>query len=238
MSWIVSGAQKVNFNPSYMTTALWLDAADTETITTVSGGVSQWNDKSGNSINATQATSGSRPTISTNTLNSRQTLDFQTSKFVSHSGVALRSLAIVARVESYSNLDSLVGEPVNGYGLRLDNITSYRIGNNDDFPNPTGRVVRVNGYPTNIGTLTSWHIVTVTIPIAPRFSFNRVGKYFDGYGMFLARPWNGEIAEVIYSTSTLEIDKLNTLEGYLAHKWGLTTNLPSDHPWKFNPPPP
>jgi hypothetical protein len=33
------------WNPSMISTALWLDAADASTVTTVSGAVSQWNDK-------------------------------------------------------------------------------------------------------------------------------------------------------------------------------------------------
>lgn len=51
------------FNPvSIPTCQLWLDAADTSTITASGGAVSQWNDKSGNGKNATQATAGNRPT--------------------------------------------------------------------------------------------------------------------------------------------------------------------------------
>lgn len=46
---------------------------------------------------------------------------------------------------------------------------------------------------------------------------------------------DGDIAEIIYvsgddwGTSTATRDKI---EGYLAHKWGLTGNLPSGHPYK------
>lgn len=44
--------------------------------------------------------------------------------------------------------------------------------------------------------------------------------------------WNGDIAEVVLvkgPPSTLNRQKV---EGYLAHKWGLTGSLPSDHPYK------
>jgi hypothetical protein len=49
---------------------------------------------------------------------------------------------------------------------------------------------------------------------------------------------DGTISECIVlsrSATTLERQKL---EGYLAHKWGLTANLPADHPYKVNPPAP
>lgn len=40
---------------------IWFDSEDTRTITTVSGNVSQWNDKSGHARNIAQGTAGSRP---------------------------------------------------------------------------------------------------------------------------------------------------------------------------------
>ena len=43
----------------------WWDAADSATITTVSGAVSQWDDKSGNGRNATQTVANNRPTLTT-----------------------------------------------------------------------------------------------------------------------------------------------------------------------------
>ena len=64
------------WNPSMIQTALWLDAADASTVTTVSGGVSQWNDKSGNARHATQVTSGSRPTVAVASQNSRNGISF------------------------------------------------------------------------------------------------------------------------------------------------------------------
>jgi 6-phosphogluconolactonase (cycloisomerase 2 family) len=45
-----------------------------------------------------------------------------------------------------------------------------------------------------------------------------------------------EIAEAIAIEGTLSSDDRQKLEGYLAHKWGLTANLPVDHPYKTTPP--
>lgn len=49
---------------------LWLDAADTATITGHPGAVSQWDDKSGNGRDVTQGTGSAQPASGTNTLNS------------------------------------------------------------------------------------------------------------------------------------------------------------------------
>jgi len=49
---------------------------------------------------------------------------------------------------------------------------------------------------------------------------------------------NGEMAEmlVIHDDVAFDDDLRTKLEGYLAHKWGLTNNLPSGHPYKYEPP--
>jgi len=44
--------------------------------------------------------------------------------------------------------------------------------------------------------------------------------------------WSGQIWEVIVAPSYLPIATVDKIEGYLAHKWGLTANLPADHPYK------
>jgi hypothetical protein len=49
--------------------------------------------------------------------------------------------------------------------------------------------------------------------------------------------WDGIIAEVIFTSSTLQANR-ERVEGYLAHKWGLTASLPSAHPYKSSPPGP
>jgi hypothetical protein len=42
---------------------------------------------------------------------------------------------------------------------------------------------------------------------------------------------NGKIGEIVVMDSVSSTDR-EKMEGYLAHKWGLTSNLPSDHPYK------
>lgn len=54
----------------------WWDASDTATISNVSGGCSQWNDKSGSGFHATQGTAGSRPATGSRTQNGLNVLDF------------------------------------------------------------------------------------------------------------------------------------------------------------------
>jgi hypothetical protein len=64
------------FTPLDLSPALWLDAADTSTITASGSSVSQWNDKSGNARHFIQSTAASQPTTGTATLNGRNVLVF------------------------------------------------------------------------------------------------------------------------------------------------------------------
>ena len=47
---------------------------------------------------------------------------------------------------------------------------------------------------------------------------------------------DGSIAELLIGNGTMIDTERKQLEGYLAHKWGLTNNLPSGHPYKYEPP--
>lgn len=55
---------------------LWLDAADTSTISLNGSGVSQWNDKSSNALAFTQGTAANQPQSGTQTINGKNVIDF------------------------------------------------------------------------------------------------------------------------------------------------------------------
>ncbi len=44
--------------------------------------------------------------------------------------------------------------------------------------------------------------------------------------------WNISIREIIAISFALSDSDRQLIEGYLAHKWGTTNSLPSDHPYK------
>lgn len=46
----------------------------------------------------------------------------------------------------------------------------------------------------------------------------------------------GRISEIVMSASPWSTTDHQRLEGYLAWKWGMEANLPSEHPFKFTPP--
>lgn len=46
----------------------------------------------------------------------------------------------------------------------------------------------------------------------------------------------GYVAELVVCNAEVTSGDRQKLEGYLAHKWGLTANLPANHPYKSSPP--
>ncbi len=55
-----------------------------------------------------------------------------------------------------------------------------------------------------------------------------------GYGSVYF--FSGDICEVIIYNSSLSSTDREKVEGYLAHKWGLTSSLPASHPYKSSAP--
>jgi hypothetical protein len=66
-------------------------------------------------------------------------------------------------------------------------------------------------------------------------SFCRVGAYSDNTDTPLAF-WRGKINELILLPAEASQTNREKLEGYLAHKWGLTSSLPENHPYKNEAP--
>jgi hypothetical protein len=54
----------------------------------------------------------------------------------------------------------------------------------------------------------------------------------------VASTFNGAMYEIIVLHSMPSTDIRQRIEGYLAHKWGITAKLPSNHPYKVNLPTP
>jgi len=114
---VASGVQ--GFSPLDLSPALWLDAADTSTITASSGSVSQWDDKSGNGRNVTQATGSAQPTTGSTTQNGLNTLSFDGNDWLRaatasdwtflHDG----TLYLVGAVAKFGNTNN----PATEYGL-------------------------------------------------------------------------------------------------------------------------
>jgi hypothetical protein len=245
------------WNPSMITTALWLDAADASTVTTVSGAVSQWNDKSGNGRNISQSTANQRPTFTSSGLNGKPTLDFDGSNDV------LLNASVGASGLSNASIISVFKQITGGASEDLQ----INIGQTGTSGKVRGFYRESNGTVIGFGGWASTAISSFSLDIGGShhiFGFvntalsgpdNMVvikdgstqtlsttatlSTTLDGFsvgslqGASIATYYsNISVAEIIVTYDAISTLNRQKVEGYLAHKWGLTANLPGGHPYK------
>jgi hypothetical protein len=273
------------WNPSMISTALWLDAADASTVTESSGLISQVNDKSGNGRNFT-ASGAERPTYSANTLNSKAVFTFTGTQFLTSANAAstwnflhnstgssifavFKAGNVSAPNAAYLLLGTSGGTTSNiGLNMFYDDRSVFNRQNtagvlisrgvpgsivaNNVFPNNTvlantSTILSHRGDPgngtaslrsignvnggANIGNNTSTDALTTS---NATFTL-QIGASGNGAS---GLPFVGYISEVVVAAGVASTDTRQRIEGYLAHKWALTANLPSDHPYKTVEPTP
>ncbi|MDB3959157.1 hypothetical protein N9408_09640, partial [Opitutales bacterium] len=225
---------------------LWLDASDTSTITHTSNAVSKWADKSGNENNATQSTTANKPTLIGTGLNGKSVISFDGSDDrLDGSGLGSNSeltfFAVVKRDRNtlYDTVFAKSGSWASGVLHLINNAQRYNFTVNSGeslFSSSTtdGEWSIIAAKRTNStasigidgGTPTT---VSGTYPNADLSSFN-IG-YWNNNGS-PQRHWLGSFAEFIVTSSSLSNSQSQAIEGYLAHKWGLSGSLPSNHSHK------
>jgi hypothetical protein len=245
------------WTPAEITTALWLDADDSPTITITSGAVSQWDDKSGNGRNATQGTAAARPVVSSGGLGGLDVVVFDgTDDQMGISSIPTGQSAYAI----YAVLRNDQDPPSNAAQSGIWNFTgdtsmstrnSHHPFTDSNLYHNFGSTTRKSvGNPTP--SLSSAHIFNVDSAASSWVArlngtqifstgTNTVGMQSTCYiGLSdivdSNRFYDGAYAEVVLVTSVLSQSDREKMEGYLAHKWGLESTLPALHPYKSSPP--
>ena len=263
---------RASWNPTFISTALWLDAADASTITESGGAVSQWDDKSGNNHHVVQATVSARPTYSATAFNGQPTIFFDaTGDLLACATTTVSSqgdlfyAAVFEMLSDNNTWRPIVGTNTsensgNGGTLILQRMSSRsQIGVHDAGRVDTGStyavevtnlfipriatVGRSGGTLGNGGTIT----VTATGPSQPSYLTQAVQTWstneltsriqIGGRQQNGVSYSNSRISEVVVMNRDATTIERQKIEGYLAHKWGLTADLPSNHPYKTVEPP-
>ena len=253
--------RRVLWTPAATTTALWLDAADASTVTTVSGNVSQWNDKSGNGRNVAQGTAGSRPAYTSAGLNGLNVITFDgTADQLFNTSAALQrnvnatTIWAVARPGSNTAtlkiiLQTLTPTPSTRSYLAYDASNGFAAGGRR-LTADTFQATTATAYSSSAKILCAqfdYINATLTVfengtQVATR-SFQTAGNTpNDGGGLYIgssntpAAYWNGIIAEIIIVHFIPSQSLREQFEGYLAHEWGLAGSLHGGHPFLAFPP--
>ncbi len=229
-------------------TALWLDAADTSTITHSSGAVSAWRNKGVDGSSWNQATGTAQPTYSATGFDGARpaiTSD-GTSDFLQGTLAAVaQPMSVFMVLSNYTggvtdaNLYRGATDPSGPVGYRESGGTVWSMfggavlsgagpytagaGIREDFYNGASSALRRDG---GAAALTG-DAGTVGIPAG---AFN-VMLGATATGRFAALRL-GEML-IVRSPST---DTRDRITGYLAWKWGLQGNLPAGHPFRNAPP--
>ncbi len=200
----------------------WLDAADSATLSTdASDRVSQWRDKSGNSQHFAQAAAARQPLLVKGALDGKPALRFDgvTNRLVLGNATSPQTVFIVNRVTRFGSNGGIWGLNQGDTGIRVASATAwYQPGNANDFGNPAGSAMYINGVVTNTFISGAAHLLEVVRAGSTPFAATGLGDYFSA-GSNALRPFGGDIAEVLVYGSALTADQRQQVETYLAAKW-------------------
>lgn len=271
------------WTPAQISTALWLDAADSTTLydattggslVAADGSVARWEDKSGNVRHVTQSTSINRPLRKTAYEGGRDSILFDGSNdallLASNLSIGTHTVFVVARNTatitaatafqcllsggSYTYPSTTTSEWVFCAGSVTGNLTNERLANIAVAHWTTGADVYGQG-KTNTDVASAIIAVSSYSPggtfvgnlngsadyaaVSSRGAYSSTNMRYPTFvraigNRFSATSahWSGTISEVIVCTSVLSSGDIGKVEGYLAHKWGMSANLPGGHPYK------
>lgn len=237
------------WTPAAITTALWLDAADSSTITLNGSTVSEWRDKSGNNRHATQATTGNQATYSGNVL----TFDAAAAPNYDNYNVQLAEYGALFFVvkKTSANDKGWLSRDNRNYdrdGLWITSSGSTALQRGADAGAITGGPIATIGewnivYAEANGTTRALRVnggAATTVSSTAKIAFNQFGFYHYQPPMYC---FEGQMAFVVGLPDAPSTELRQTIEGYLAHAvdtaLGMTTlvdSLPSDHPYKTTAP--
>ena len=227
--------------------AVWLDAADSSTITGTSS-ITAWRDKSGNGNNA--VFTGTNPSYTpTNkyveTSNLNQEFSVPGTIFNTVGG----SLFIVYADKQENTQNGMLFAISAGYSpyffdqcLYRSDGYSYALGGVDvpgntfkTLMNTKNTIIHSTNYVYNSENYT----VTVNGIVFPFTSTIGSRVVIPSGSLVFSGGWGGaaniKFNEILFFNSILTTGQRQQVEGYLAHKWGLST-LPSTHSFKPFPP--
>jgi hypothetical protein len=217
-------------------------------------------DQSGNNRTEVQATTANKPSIWTNTYNGGQTMLFYGGNAAyldsSLDLSALDQVAFIWLVQptNLGVIRTLVGSSVTG-GLQ------FRITTGGGLQFIKQTVAALTGAWGTVSTTTANIVVGMLDRVTGYYTFrlngtdlvvNGVGNQDPGGGYLVnlatgghsligrngttsGEDWDGFLMERI-TLASVDTTLVKKAEGYIANKWGVTSLLPSDHPYKNTPP--
>ena len=232
---------------------LWLDGADSSTFTMATG-VSQWNDKSGNTYNLTQSTTGSQPTRTGNYV------IFQSNNYLNIPQAAINNAAafsIFLVFNPISSLNWIIQKQADGiatqnmlsmsyYWIQNVGSTAYvywtSTANQGPFANSgtaltlsTLQLLELTYDGTTLviyrnGTVLSSTAGAYSLPNYTTATNCTLGAWIASGSPYNSGSTNFQLGELLHYNTFPSTTNRQSIEGYLAQKWGLRSSLPAGHP--------
>lgn len=251
------------WTPSLLRPALWLDAADSSTITTATG-VSEWRDKSGNGRHFTQSVAASQPAYNPNGINGLGSISYDPTndalqrtpeawafQYPITSFIVFRAAAFNGGYNSLFEFFTSAGPATAGWGDLINPSSRsavYSTSTASTQPNYDGTGVAT--YVTNRTYIfTGIHANNSLVGLQNgntdgsnsgtytlRTNLGASPLYIGSSPMF-SQYTNWQIGEVIITNNAgLSTSDRLKVEGYLAWKWGIAADVVKSSPFVNRPP--
>lgn len=234
---------------------LWLDAADTSTVTLSGGNLTRWNDKSG--LNNYATNTGT--VLYTQGLNGLNVATFSNAT-ATNNVMVTQTFSIDPILETYFYLIQF-GATIGNYGISLASshptqfsyyiyfikgastlsidvgqISVGTIFSSSSFDNTTTGPINQTGLISFQRTGATTGEIRYNGTLLTTTNGGLSGGFYQPTGYRLgANLTTGSIGEHIIYNSSISTAQRQQVEGYLAWKWGIQSSLPSNHPYRNTP---
>ena len=215
--------------------------------------VSSWSDSSGNGNDSSQATAARQPTLQTNELGGLPVVRFDGSNDILSDGdisdldVGTGDIWLACLFKSTDDSSAQYFFEKGGTQFALmtsaAGVLQARLGSNSNIPKQSAgnwsrtefvlvTASRVSGSCNGFVDGSSM----TTTGTTNTGSIDNTSVFDIGAASVGGQPLTGDIAEILVGGATLTTANREKIEGYLAWKYGLQANLPSDHTYRFSKP--
>lgn len=214
---------------------LWLDAADTSSVTSVLGSVSFWRDKSGCGNNAIQASGANQPSIGVNTINGLPTITFNgSSKSMAGNLVGFAgkpyTIFVVGQRRSSADFNYLFSTSTTAVNLgwRTNSVIYHQIFLSGVIN--TVSAINVPSYTspepvilagTQSSNTRNTYLNSLSSNVTNTLANDNGGATQFSLGFFNVYA-NIDLSEVLVLDRVLSAPQMNLITYYLSNKWGIS----------------
>lgn len=258
-----SGLWTFSNSGAYGNRVIWLDASDASTLSVTGNALDSWTDKTGNG-NTVTASGSARPSSGTRTINGLNAIDFDAASAHKMSKVSATDLGtgnlgyyyLAVIIPDAASGDANPFSYQEGSGAQIGGRTiSFSCGNTgNELTTRHSNGFRICADTFTVGNPTiaasakaagagmagiEWRkdgAVSSTSGSTSNLSYTGASKSFclGSLAINNLNYFDGLLAELIMISTPPTTAQKEELEGYVAHKWGIT--LPGAHPYFSSPP--